>query len=196
MFSSLLWQLAVYDVKQSGWQRCTQPEETSANIGSMYQNRACCLQRHTLQQLLWYARITHTHMHISMYSVLRSATAPSSKPDKSFMILSLSETAVCRQSIRSHWKFLLGTYKDLFGDLYVKVPWETSEQQLDYAHRHSHIFHRVWQTNTKAQHSTNIWFLHGSAPNPKLNCNTAHILSEKNNQRIKQKISNLRSFRA
>lgn len=55
-----------------------------------------------------------------------------------------------------------------------------------YAHLFIYIFHRLWQTNTKALHSTDIWipqrFKHGSGPNPKLNCNTAHTLSEKNNR--------------
>lgn len=142
---------------------------------------------------------SRTHMHVSMYSVLRSAAAPSSKPDKSLMILSLSETAVCRLHMQRNQEPL----KVSSGHLQRLVWWFTREGTMTdnragvyNALLHIYIFHRLWQTNAKAQHSTNIWFLHGSAPNPKLNCNTAHILSGKNNQRIEQKnISNLRTFR-
>lgn len=127
MFSSLLWQLTVYDVKQSSWRRCTQPEETSANIGRMYQNRACCLQWHTLQQLLWYVRITHTHARkIVCSALLQHHLVNLINLLWSCEMKQLSAGCTC-STIRSHWKFLLGTYKDLFGDLHVKVPWETTE---------------------------------------------------------------------
>lgn len=47
-----------------------------------------------------------------------------------------------------------------------------------HAHLFINRFHQLWHTNTKALHSTDI-FKHGSGPNPKLNCNTAHTLSGK-----------------